>query len=87
MRKRDWNVRLGEQTGDTKVNHRASSFDHFVQSKHLAVIPFKTPKATLCDTRLRTSVPDFALVSVDHLNRCSRLLFLTRTMAARTTFP
>ena len=83
----DWNVRLGEQTGGTKVNHRASSFDHFVQSKHLAVIPFKTPKATLCDTRLRTSVPDFALVSVDHLNRCSPVVVLDEDNGGSDHFP
>ena len=75
----DWNVRLGELTGDTRINHRASDFVEIVRSRCFAIVPFKSSTATFSNSRHQSSTPDFVLVSSDHLNKCSAVTVLEQS--------
>ena len=78
----DWNVRLGEQTGDTRTNGRANHFNQRLLSNRLTLLPFtsssptSSPTSTFLNKHLRASVPDFILVSAAHLNSCSAVTVL-----------
>ena len=67
----DWNVRLGEQTGDRRGNDRARTFTRLLQSRLLTLVPFASSTATFSDRHQRTSIPDFVLVTAGHLGACS----------------
>ena len=83
----DWNVRLGEQTGDTGTNSRATGFTEIVQSRSLAIVPFAAETPTFLDRRDRTSIPDFVLVSSEHLTMCSAVTVLDRDNSGSDHFP
>ena len=83
----DWNVRLSGQTGDRTVNRRAKEFNQLIQSHGLVVVPFQSSTPTFMDKRLRSSTPDFALVSASHLNMCSPVTVLDNDNGTSDHFP
>ena len=83
----DWNVRLGDQTGDSASNHRAGRFTQLVQSRNLTLIPFTKETPTFLDKCSRSSTPDFGLVSARHLSKCSAVAILGRDDRVIDHFP